>query len=272
MAVTLYTAPDCIRCKIVKKYFADKGVEYETVDFKGDADTFNKFYRANRKAIYRNPEGVEFPLFMEGEVIKQGSGEILAWLLGQGELEACVTRSDMLHGKISGLHPSACPAGQDENYIELVKRLAEGGLEVWLQTDGRKPDLLEKLLQIPNVHAICNIVGDENVTKQVYGGCPTKEELAKTIELVLASKDGRVRFLLMPVEENGQWIWQTPAQAEAGAKMVADACGKPAIKFSIETPPEDMPIDRHGLTTPESGDLIKYRSAIRKHLFKADVA
>lgn len=73
MGITLYTAPDCIRCKIVKAFLAERGLAYDTIDFKADAQEFNTFYRANRKAIYRNPEGVEFPLFSDGEVIKQGS-------------------------------------------------------------------------------------------------------------------------------------------------------------------------------------------------------
>ena len=81
MSITLYTAPDCLRCKIVKGFLAEHQIAYETVDFKADAQTFNTFYRANRKAIYRNPEGVEFPLFDDGTVIKQGSGEVIAYEL-----------------------------------------------------------------------------------------------------------------------------------------------------------------------------------------------
>ena len=51
MSITLYTAPDCLRCKIVKGFLAEHQIAYETVDFKADAQTFNTFYRANRKAI-----------------------------------------------------------------------------------------------------------------------------------------------------------------------------------------------------------------------------
>lgn len=113
MSITLYTAPDCLRCKIVKGFLAEHQIAYETVDFKADAQTFNTFYRANRKAIYRNPEGVEFPLFDDGTVIKQGSGEVIAYLLSGHALEGAVTRSDLLHGWISGLYLSQCPAAED---------------------------------------------------------------------------------------------------------------------------------------------------------------
>ena len=103
----------------------------------------------------------------------------------------------MLHGKIAGLYPSQCPAGQEDNFAILVDRLAAGGLQVWLQTDGRKPDLLEKLLKIKDVHVVCNLVGGPEASTKIFGGAPSKEELAKTIALVQATPDGSVRFLAM---------------------------------------------------------------------------
>lgn len=130
MSITLYTAPDCLRCKIVKGFLAERRIAYDTVDFKADAPTFNAFYRANRKAIYRNPEGVEFPLFDDGTVIKQGSGEVIAYLLSGHALEGAVTRSDLLHGWISGLYLSQCPAAEEDHFVELVQQLAKGGLTV----------------------------------------------------------------------------------------------------------------------------------------------
>ena len=69
---------------------------------------------------------MEFPLFDDGTVIKQGSGEIIAYLLSGHEMEACVTRSDMLHGNISGLYLSQCPDGQEDNFVTLADRLAKG--------------------------------------------------------------------------------------------------------------------------------------------------
>ena len=34
MSITLYTAPDCLRCKIVKAFLAEHQIPYETVDSK----------------------------------------------------------------------------------------------------------------------------------------------------------------------------------------------------------------------------------------------
>ena len=51
MSITLYTAPDCIRCRIVKAFLQDKGMAYDTVDFKEQKNEFNTFYRAHRPEI-----------------------------------------------------------------------------------------------------------------------------------------------------------------------------------------------------------------------------
>lgn len=271
MSITLYTAPDCMRCKIVKSFLAERGMDYAAVDFKADADVFNKFYRENRKAIYRNPEGVEFPLFQEGEVIRQGSGEVVAWLLSRGGLDGCVTRSDLLHGKISGLYPSQCPPEQEENFLTLVRHLAAGGLDVWLQTDGRNPDLLEKLLAVKGTHVILNIVGSPETAQAVFGGAPTREDLAKTIGLVQATPDGVIRFFAMPVPAEDGWRWPDRKDAEAGARMVAEACASPTLPFGIAAATAETPGGLHGLEPLTEQDMLAYRSAIRRHLFKADV-
>ncbi len=271
MGITLYTAPDCIRCRIVKAYLHDHDMPYDTVDFKADAQAFNTFYRANRKAIYRNPEGVEFPLFDDGNVIKQGSGEVTAYLLSGHEMECCVTRSDMLHGKISGLYPSQCPDAQDDNFVTLVTYLSNGGLEVWLQSDGRKPGLLKRLLDIKNVHVILNVAGGAELATEIFGGAPSKEELAESLQLVLGTSDGQVRFLCLPKKSGDAWCWAEPADAQAAAKMVADAAGKPTIPFGIMCATKEMPMDLHGLEPLGEQQLLPYRQAVRKHLFKADI-
>ena len=82
---------------------------------------------------------MEFPLFDDGTVIKQGSGEVIAYLLSGHALEGAVTRSDLLHGWISGLYLSQCPAAEEDHFVELVQQLAKGGLTVCIQTDGRNP-------------------------------------------------------------------------------------------------------------------------------------
>lgn len=273
MSITLYTAPDCIRCKIVKAFLAERGLPYDTVDFKADAPVFNTFYRTNRKAIYRNPEGVEFPLFDDGTAIRQGSGEIIAYLLSGHEMEACVTRSDMLHGNISGLYLSQCPDGQEDNFVTLADRLAKGGLHVWVQSDGRKPELLERLLQIKPVSVILNCVGPAPVYENLFGAAPSKEELAKSIDLVRKTEDGVIRFLAYPVPRaDGSVSWPTRDEAAGAALLVSEAAGDHTLPYAVAAVTADMPQGLRGMEALPDAMLLKYRSAAREFLFKADIA
>lgn len=272
MSITLYTAPECIRCKIVKSFLGEKKLAYETIDFKEQKKEFNEFYRSNRPAIYRNPEGVEFPLFFDGATTKQGSGEIIAYLLSGEALEGSVTRSDMLHGWISGLYPSLCPQGEEDNYIELVRHLADGGLQVHIQTDGRRPELLERLITTGKISRLTlNLLGPASLYAESFGGPLSKDDLAKSVALVEAFPKSEIRLLVSPVRRaDGSVTWLTKNEAEKAAEFMAGATGKPSMPISISAVTELMPQGLQGL---EPFDLfLPYRSAVRNHLFKADVA
>ncbi len=273
MSITLYTAPDCLRCKIVKGFLAEHQIAYETVDFKADAQTFNTFYRANRKGIYRNPEGVEFPLFDDGTVIKQGSGEVIAYLLSGHALEGAVTRSDLLHGWISGLYLSQCPAAEEAHFVELVQQLAKGGLTVCIQTDGRNPALLERLIGLNALAKVqLNIPGPASVYEALYGSAPTKDELAKTIELVKAFPDHEIRFLATPLSGPEGARWPNRDEAGEAARMVFEACGDHQLPYAIAAVTPEMPQGMQGLEPVPDPMMLKYRSASREFLFKADIA
>lgn len=272
MSITLYTAPDCMRCKIVKGFMAAKDIEYGTVDFKADAQVFNTFYRTNRKAIYRNPEGVEFPLFDDGNAIKQGSGEIIAYLLAGHDLEGAVTRSDLLHGWISGLYLSQCPDQQENNFVELVEWLAKGGLSVCLQSDGRKPHLLQRLLESGHVSKVqLNILGPAAVYEKLMGSAPSQEDLAESIRLVRTLSQGEIRFLASPIMDGDEARWPEREEAAAAAKMVFDACGDHTLPYVVTAVTPEMPQGMQGLTPADDALMFKYRSASRQHLFKADI-
>lgn len=272
MSITLFTAPDCLRCKIVKAFLAEKNLPYGTIDFKEQKNEFNTFYRANRPQIYRNPEGVEFPLFYDGNVLKQGSGEIIAYLLSGKALEGSVTRSDLLHGWISGLYPSQCPAGQEDNYVELIRHLADGGLRVQLQVDGRRPDLVERLLQAGNIAGLTfNLLGPANIYEESFGGAPSKEDLAKTVELVKAFPKGEVRLLVSPVKrQDGSVSWLSKQEAGEAGKFLAEAVGQPSLPIVVGSVTDLMPQGLQGLEPFE--EFLPYRSAVRNYLFKAEVA
>ncbi len=273
MSYTLYTAPSCLRCAVVKSFMAERGIGYEAFDFKADKDIFNTFYRTNRPLIYRNPEGVEFPIMATEEngalLVKQGSGEVVAYLLSGHKLEACVTRSDLLHGWISGLYVSQCPTDQDENFITLVSHLAKSGLKVYLQTDGRRPDLLEKVLATGAVtRLVLNIYGPSEIYEALFGQALEKADLAKTLELVKKHPSFQMRLVLKPLALPGGPAYLTPEQAALAAKMLAEAGGDIKLPFVVYRSDEEA----EGLTKLEDSALFGYRSKMRNHLVATDLA
>ena len=144
---------------------------------------------------------------------------------------------------------------------------------LWLQVDGRKPDLLRKLLAIKDVHVILNVVGASAATERVFGGAPSRDALAETIELVRATPDGIIRFFAVPQPgEDGTWAWPDRAEALAAAKMVFEACNAPTLPYVIAAVTPDMAWDMRGLEALPEQTLLVYRSASRQFLFKADVA
>ncbi len=275
MDITLYTAPDCIRCKIVKAFLNERGIAYDTIDFKAQAEEFNTFYRTNRPKIYRNPEGVEFPLFYNGEVIRQGSGEVIAYMLSGDALKhsGAVTRSDLLHGWISGLYLSCCPKDHEENFLTLVKHLADGGLTVCMQTDGRNSALLEKVLALNAIAKLqLNILGDGSVYESLYGQAIDSADLAKTIELTRGFANSEIRYLASPLTVGGAISWPDRAMALSAGKMVFDACGDHQLPIAVDKVTAEMPQGLQGLKPVEDALMLKYRSALRDHLFKAEIA
>ena len=218
MAITLYRAPNCIRCRITHEFMDAKGITYGSYDLEADKDIVNGFYRANRKFLHRNETGVEFPMFHDddGDVVLQGTGVIIAYLLSGKALgdAGAVSESKMLHGWISGLNVSKVPAGEEDHFVELVTALAKGGLQVVIDSDGRNADLLERLINTGCLTRIrLNIPGPASVYPAAVGGeAPSREELGKSIALVRAFKDNVIRLYLEPIPQaDGTLAWLSPA-------------------------------------------------------------
>ena len=174
MSITLHTAPDCLRCKIVKGFLAEHQIAYETVDFKADAQTFNTFYRANRKAIYRNPEAWSFRCSTTARSSSRLRGShrlpaVRARPRRRGHAQRPAARLDFRP------LPFPVPGGGGRSLRRLVQQLAKGGLTVCIQTDGRNPALLERLIGLNALAKVqLNIPGPASVYEALYGSAPTK--------------------------------------------------------------------------------------------------
>ena len=198
----------------------------------------------------------------DGDVVLQGTGVIIAYLLSGRALgdAGAVTESKMLHGWISGLNVSKVPAGEEDHFVELVTALAKGGLQVVLDSDGRNPDLLERLIGTGCPTRIrLNIPGPASVYPAAAGGeAPSAADLGRSIALVRAFKDNVIRLYLEPIPQaDGTLTWLSPADAALAGRMVAEACGDMMLPFGIQATTEQA-----GGIEPLS-NLLPYRSKVR---------
>ncbi len=94
MENTIYSATGCVRCKITKNYLKENNITFEEFDFKAAGkEAFAQFYRANRSQVFRDNDGVEFPVFTDGKNIRQGTSVIIGYLIAGDGLSGYIGRS-----------------------------------------------------------------------------------------------------------------------------------------------------------------------------------
>ncbi|NQU64558.1 MAG: hypothetical protein HQ517_09795 [SAR324 cluster bacterium] len=118
METTIYSATGCVRCKITKNYLNEQQIPFKEFDFKAEGkEEFAQFYRTNRKQIFRDQDGVEFPVYYNGSQIKQGVSVILGYLIAGDGLSGFIHRNQQ-HGEwIDGFDISA----GDPRTAEIIK-------------------------------------------------------------------------------------------------------------------------------------------------------
>jgi len=145
---TLFTATGCARCKIAKKFMDEKGIGYEEHDISGEGkDLFGRFYRNNRSSVYRGKEGIEFPVFTDGTIIRQGVGVVIAFLRAGTRLDGFIGRSELSHGWMDGIHVSEGDPALADEVAEVLGFLKKNGLKVQFDTNGKHASVLQKLLE-----------------------------------------------------------------------------------------------------------------------------
>jgi len=267
--LTLFSAPGCMRCKIVKSYMDDNGLNFQEFDFKSDGkDEFNAFYRKNRADIFRGKEGVEFPILYTGEKVVQGVGMIIAFLKAEDKLNHFITRSRLSHGWISGLTVSAKDTSFSDDFIEVVQYLKKHGLKIQVKTDGRNAHILKQLLQEHLVdRLIFNLIGPARLY-EIFTGMPLSEQdLSKSLLLLEQCPDYQIILSLAVIQRpDNQISCISPEEASEAAAFVEQTTGRKTHPFYIKEN-----ISSHEKETLPLINLFKYRTACRRHMVKAEI-
>jgi glutaredoxin len=269
MSNALYTATGCARCKITKSFLAENNIEFEEFDFKGEGqDAFGQFYRANRKDIFRDQDGVEFPVFSDGKQIRQGVSVIIAYLVSGGKLDGFIKRS-LLHGEwIDGFDVSGGNPEEAEDLVKVLSYLKEKRLKIQLTGNGINADVLEQL-QAAGLgdRLIMEVKGPESLLHALYGNGVDMAEMNKSLSLAAKFPEYSLVTTIAPIKrEGGEITYLTPEEVGHTARLIEQATGSKKNPYFLRTfqPDETDDEDLKGVEPLTSSDMFKYRNAARR--------
>jgi pyruvate formate lyase activating enzyme len=276
---TLFTATGCARCKIAKKFMDEKGMGYEEHDISAEGkDLFGQFYRANRSAIFRGKDGIEFPVLAEGTSIRQGVGVVIAYLQAGTSLDGFIGRSELSKGWMDGVHVSGGDLSLIDDLVTVLGFLKKNGLKLQFDTNGKNASVLRKLLeQGLGDRVIMDIKGSQSLYGDLPGEAIDPQEIHRTMELVTKFPEYRFETTVAPVfgqgGESGGIRYLTPEEIGDTAKWIKDVTASNKQPYLLRIfDPETSPDQRFkSVEKLPPNSLLRYRSAARKHQVLTEV-
>jgi glutaredoxin len=276
MTNRIFSATGCARCNITKRFMKEKGIDYEEYDFKADGkDAFAKFYRAHRPEIFRDKDGVEFPVFTDGQVIRQGVSVIIGHLIAGDGLDGFIGRST-LHGQwIDGFNISGGNPARTEELLQAMAYLKQNGLKIRLTSDGHNWEVLKAVVEKDlGDQIIMEVKGPAELYEALTGKAITPHELKASISLAAKFPDYRFYTALAPlVEADGTIRFITPEEIGETAKTIEEATGSKKHPYELRSfdPAETADARLESQEPLPSSALFKYRTAARRHMVMTEI-
>jgi pyruvate-formate lyase-activating enzyme len=273
MSRILFTAAGCARCSIAKKFMLENGIACEEHEATGDGkERFGQFYRANRGAIFRGQDGIEFPVLADDAAIHQGVGVIIGYLHAGSRLDGFIGRSDLSKGWVGGLHVSGGDATAADALADVLRFLKQNGLKLQLATDGRNASVLQTLLaQGLGDRVIMDLKGPPVLYRALAGAAMDAGEILRTITLVTRFPEYRFETTVAPVRRQGEdpvaVSYLTPAEIEEAARWLKEVTGSHKLPYFLRAfNPQTCSDDGFkSLERLPANAAFRYRSAARKH-------
>lgn len=273
MSNTIYSATGCMRCKIAKKFMDERGIAYQDLDIKAEGkEAFGQFYRTNRSAVYRGKEGIEFPVFTDGTVIRQGVGVVVAFLHAGTRLDGFIGRSELSHGWMDGVHVSEGDPALVEDLVTVLSYVRKNGISLQLDTDGRNAAVLERLLaEKLGDRVLMEVRGPLSLYGKILGREVDSEGVKKSMATVTQFPEHRFRTTVAPVVRQGGEAPEigtlTPDEVAETAKLIQEATGSMKQPYILRVfDPAGASDERlKAVEKLTVNDLFRHRSAARKH-------
>ena len=273
---TIYTATGCARCKITKRYMQANGIAYNEFDIKAEGkDAFAKFYRENRRAIFRDQDGVEFPVFTDGNTIRQGVSVIIGYLVSGGKLDGFIQRS-LMHGEwIDGFDISGGDPADDDELVAVLSFLQKNGLKIQLTCNGKNSSILEKLLEKKIGHRlIMEVKGPARLYAQIARAEIADDDLVQSIKLATRFDDYRFFTTITPVIRPDDTVsYMTPEEIGETAKLIEEATGSKKHPYALCAGNIEKRSDKclNTLEPLPSTAMFKYRTAARRYMVTTEL-
>jgi glutaredoxin/pyruvate-formate lyase-activating enzyme len=279
MSNIIYTTAGCSRCKIAKKFMDERGIPYQDLDIKADGkEAFGQFYRNNRGAVFRDKEGIEFPVFTDGTTIRQGVGVVIAFLHAGSRLNGFVGRSELSHGWMDGIHLSEGDPALTEALVAVLSFIKKNGLNLQLDTDGRNACVLERLLEHGlGDRILMNVKGPLHLYSRMVGKEVDSVEIKKTIALTTRFPEYKFQTTIAPVvreEGNPPRIsYLTPEEVGEIARLIHEVTGSYKQPYLLRLFAPEASTDQRlkSLERLPDNAVFSYRSAARREQVLTDV-
>ncbi|CAB1058148.1 hypothetical protein D1BOALGB6SA_2904 [Olavius sp. associated proteobacterium Delta 1] len=279
MPITIYSAKGCLRCKIIKQFLNDSGRTYQDFDALGEGrNAFRTFYQNHREKIHRGRDGVEFPIFSEGETIRQGLPMVLAHLMAGPVLNGFF-KHGLLHGQwVDGIHISGGDPAHSEEFLNVLLYLKQQRLKLQIETNGVNAPLLEQVLERGLAErVIMEVKGPLELYDSLLQSPVDPEEIKRSIARVSQCGDYYFYTTIAPIIrqhddlEQGSYI--TPPEIAAAAHLINMAAGDNQQPYRLKAfdPRASEDPRLRDYKALAKNDLFKYRTMARKHQFKTEV-
>ena len=278
MGNTIFTATGCSRCKIAKKFMDEHAIPFQELDIKAEGkDPFGQFYRNNRSSVYRGKEGIEFPVFTDGTVIRQGVGVVIAFLHAGTKLDSFIGRSELSHGWMDGIHVSEADPALTDSLVRVLGYIRKNGINLQLDTDGRNAHVLDRLLaEKLGDRVVMEVKGPLSLYGRMLGREIDAEEVKKSIALVTRFPEYQFRTTVRPVarkEGDPATGYLTPDEVAETAKLIQETTGSYKHPYVLRVfDPESFSDERlKSIGKLTSNDLLRHRSAARKFQVQTEI-
>jgi len=279
MPITIYSAPGCLRCKIAKQFLDENGRTYQDVDALGEGrKTFSDFYRDRRDQIRRGPDGMEFPIFSDGDTVRQGLPMVLAHLIAGPALQGFF-KPGLLHGRwVDGIHISGGDPAHGETLLEVLALLKKQQLKLQIETNGVNASLLEQVLDRGLAdRVIMEVIGSLKLYDLLLVQAADPREIKRSIARISRCDDYFFYTTIAPlVRENDEikaLSYITPEEIADAARLIKEAAGDSRQPYRLKafdprTSDDPRLRDCEALAKNE---LFRYRTMARKHQFKTEL-